>query len=275
MKLKHGEAFYKQSIIFDSNSEIQDVVAAYAKYGIVILQEVYAPTKLFEVYNDFYKSKCKDREINKYNGVDFCVNDDLPEILRTIENVSFVYDVCKLISKKSSLGILGSKLLVKDSLFSGDVALHQDSCYQLGSGNITCFYLLNDLTVSPLKESAVKAYVGTAKFGHLGDAGRLNKDALDKDWPIIDFAHARGTYILMNPHTWHWSEDVKLVKEFVRSIYTFTYSPVIEVCVRMPGSSESLPLNLLNTHKHFKSSRVMRILDLEKQLIALNTMEKE
>jgi hypothetical protein len=48
-------------------------------------------------------------------------------------------------------------------------------------------------------------YPGTHQLGYLGDAGEIDPDILDSDWPVISPSLEVGDVALMNSLTWHRS----------------------------------------------------------------------
>ena len=135
--------------------------------------------------------------------------------------------------KKIIPTILGSKLLVKDHKFSGKIFLHQDSAYLVGSNNITFFFLLSDCTDFKIKKTCLKILVSTHKFGFMSKAGQINRDLLDRNWPVLDIQFKPSTYIFMNPNCWHYSNSGNLGKK-VRVLYTFTYCNISVFSKRFP-----------------------------------------
>ncbi len=205
------------------------------------------------------------RRIDRFNGVNFALESELPEDLVKVEACTGAARVIEHLLADHETGILNSKLVVKDARFSGPVFLHQDSAYQVGSDNITCFFLLSDLRNGPLRESAIRALAGTHSFGHLGDVGEIDRATLDDDWPEIEFCYPKFTFIFMNPHLWHYSGSSELGSE-VRGIYAFTCHRLSMLSIRRPGSRELLPSNRLNTGKIFVRSRVSRLIELQRQV---------
>src|SRR5450631_3001809 len=237
----------------------------YRRYGAVACyfgDKFEAAEKAFTLHYDKYKVA---RNVDRFNGVNFALESELPEDVVEVEAYSEAAKVIGHLLGDGTIGILNSKLVVKDSKFSGSVFLHQDSSYQVGTENITCFFLLSDLQGGPLRESTIRALVGTHSFGHLGDVGEIDKTILDEDWPEIEFCYPKFTYVFMNPHLWHYSNSGDLGTN-VRGIYAFTCHRLSALSTRTPGSKEPLPLNKLNTGKVFIRSRVSRLIELQKQV---------
>jgi hypothetical protein len=221
-----------------------------------------AAERAFAAHYDKWKNA---RTVDRFNGVNFALESELPEDLVKVEACRGAAKVIEHLLVDREAGILNSKLVVKDTRFSGPVFLHQDSAYQVGSDNITCFFLLTDLQAGPLRESTIRALAGTHSFGHLGDVGEIDRTILDDKWPEIEFCYPKFTFIFMNPHLWHYSRSSELGSE-VRGIYAFTCHPLSTLSVRRPGSRELLPSNRLNTGKIFVRSRVSRLIELQKQV---------
>ena len=237
----------------------------YRRYGAVAC---YFGSKFEAAENAFalhYEKHKVARKVDKFNGVNFALESDLPDDLVKVEAHAEAVKVIGHLLKGGETGILNSKLIVKDSKFSGSVFLHQDSSYQVGSDNITCFFLLSDLQKDPLRKSTIRALAGTHSFGHLGDVGEIDRTILDEDWPDIEFCYPKFTYVFMNPHLWHYSKSCELGAN-VRGIYAFTCHGLSALSIRSPGSKLRFPSNKLNTGKIFIRSRVSRLIELQKQV---------
>jgi hypothetical protein len=244
----------------------------YRRYGAVACNfggKFEAAEKAFALHYDKHKVA---RKVDRFNGVNFALESELPEDVVKVEAYSAAVEVIRHLLADGQqpladgrIGILNSKLVVKDSKFSGSVFLHQDSSYQVGTDNITCFFLLSDLQEDPLRKSTIRALAGTHSFGHLGDVGEIDRTILDDDWPEIEFCFPKFTYVFMNPHLWHYSNSGELGSS-VRGIYAFTCHGLSALSIRMPGSRELLPVNRLNTGKIFIRSRVSRLIELQKQV---------
>jgi hypothetical protein len=221
-----------------------------------------AAERAFAAHYDKYNAA---RTVDRFNGVNFALDSELPADLVKVEVHAGAAKVVEHLLGEREAGILNSKLVVKDARFSGPVFLHQDSAYQVGPDNITCFFLLTDLRAGPLRESTIRALPGTQLFGHLGDVGEIDRTILDADWPEIEFCYPKFTFIFMNPHLWHYSRSSDLGSE-VRGIYAFTCHRLSMLSIRRPGSRELLPSNRLNTGKIFVRSRVSRLIELQKQV---------
>jgi hypothetical protein len=255
-------------ILFDcegANLPLDALRDCYRRYGAVACYfgaDFEAAERAFAAHYDKYKVA---RTIDRFNGVNFALESELPDELVKVEACAGAAKVIGHLLAAREAGILNSKLVVKDSRFSGPVFLHQDSAYQVGSDNITCFFLLTDLQKGALRESTIRALPGTHTFGHLGDVGEIDRTTLDDDWPEIEFCYPKFTFIFMNPHLWHYSRSSDLGSE-VRGIYAFTCHRLSMLSVRRPGSRELLLSNRLNTGKIFVRSRVSRLIELQKQV---------
>jgi hypothetical protein len=255
-------------IFFDCESGAYSLEAlrnCYRRYGVVACHfgnRFEAAEAAFALHYEKYRVT---RSVDKFNGVNFALESRLPEDLLKVEAYPEAAKVIGHLLSCREIGILNSKLIVKDSKFSGAVFLHQDSSYQIGSCNLTCFFLLNDLQIEPLKQSTIRALVGTHSFGHLGDVGEIDRAVLDENWPEVEFSFPKFTYVFMNPHLWHYSKGGEL-GESVRGIYAFTCHDMSVLSKRKPGCQELLPENKLTTGKIFVRSRVSRLIELQKQV---------
>jgi hypothetical protein len=262
--------FGRDGIFFDferNNVSLDSLRDCYRRYGAVACyfgDHFDEAEKAFVLHYEKHKDT---RDVDRFNGVNFALESELPDSIVEVEGFAGAVKVLKYLLSNEELGISNSKLVVKDSRFSDSVFLHQDSSYQVGLENVTCFFLLSDLQKGPLRQSTIKALVGTHLFGHLGDAGEIDRTILDEDWPEMEFGYPKFTFVFMNPHLWHYSNGSELGNN-VRGIYAFTCQGLSPLSTRMLGSKRELPVNKMNTAKIFTRSRVSRLIDLQKQVDA-------
>lgn len=244
--------------------------AAFSAYGLIALHPAGENYTAQAAFDKMYRTQSGTRKIDEFNGVNFCIDHRLDDDILAVERHPTVLNVVSAILRDAGEippqpAILGSKLLVKDKRFEGGVFLHQDSCYQLGRRKVTAFFLLSDLREGALARSTIRILVGTHKFGHLGDAGEIDRDILDPEWPEFEMSLRRHSYVLMDPHCWHYSQAAPL-RDQVRGIYTFTYANLSPLCKRLPGGSEQINSNPFTENRIFKRSRTSRLKELQAQL---------
>ena len=269
--------FTKNKIIFSINDiDYKKAEKAYLDFGVLVVTSPVINFLAQNTFDKFYNEISDLRIVDKRNGVNFFLNKGIPENILAVEKNKKILKLIKILlrtkyEKKIIPTILGSKLLVKDHKFSGKIFLHQDSAYQAGSNNITSFFLLSDCTDLKIKKTCLKILVGTHKFGFMGDAGEINRDLLDRNWPVLDIQFKPSTYIFMNPNCWHYSDSANLGKK-VRALYTFTYCNMTPFSKRFPGKNIYMNRNYLinNLKSIFVRSRVKKIIKLEKLINKVN-----
>lgn len=263
-------------LFFDIDDiDINKIEESFREHGVVAITTKEKNKKAQDAFDALYENKKSSREIDRFNGVNFCTDQELDPAILAIESDKSILDVVSRLlhdggaQKHVQPSILNSKLLVKDARFSGEVFLHQDSCYQFGGRKVTVFFPLCDLTDPELNATTIKILLGTHKFGHLGDAGEINREVLEENWPEFEMKVREHTYVLMDPSSWHYSNSSAL-KNKPRSIYTFTYVENSALSKRLPGCRDDINRNAFTEGEVFIRSRVSRLKELQKTVDAAN-----
>lgn len=262
-KFNQDELFFD---IDDFNLEIAKKI--FKQFGVIVLKNKNKNEKSQKAFETMYEKFSNSREIDKFNGVNFCLDKEIDSNIIAVEKHPNLLRIASEIIKNDfddppvEPAIFGSKLLVKDSKFQGEIFLHQDSCYQLGGKKVTVFFTFSDLQKEPLKSSCIRILVGTHKFGHLGDAGQISRDVLEDEWPEFEASVDKNDYILMDPHCWHYSLSSDLENNF-RAIYTFTFLENGPLAQRLPGENRIINSNKFTSNQIFTRSRVSRIKELQ------------
>lgn len=240
------------------------ISAIFNKLGVAIIRNPlpeHQLGKLIRIWNDFYNSAdISSREICKFNPVNF--KHEFPEEIEEIYKSEHILDIIEEIVGKN-IGIYGRKALYKDAASDGAIFLHQDGAYQHGFPHkVTTFFAVTKAT--PLN-GAIEFYLGTHKWGYLGDAGAINADLLLPDRKVIQPALEPGDFVLMNPYLWHSS--TACLNHEPRMLYTTTYQPAedpstIEI-VRGNGTSDYNFMNKFDRADYFTRSRSSRLIELE------------
>jgi len=101
------------------------------------------------------------------------------------------------------IGLFNRRVVAKDASYNGDVFLHQDSCYQRGGlDKVSVFVALSKVSET---SGGLDFWLGTHRFGYLGDAGAIDGSCLPNPWPIISPTLAPGDAVIMNSSCWHQS----------------------------------------------------------------------
>lgn len=134
-----------------------------------------------------------------YNPVNSVV---LPESFVTFTRSSiFVHLLAPLFG--SPTGLFNRRIVAKDDSYSGDVFLHQDSCYQRGTLNkVSVFVAFSDVSEN---SGGLEFWLGTHRFGYLGDAGEIDGSLLPSPWPTVSPILSAGDAVIMNSSCWHRS----------------------------------------------------------------------
>ena len=110
-------------------------------------------------------------------------------------------------------------------------------------------------------------YPGTHHLGFLGDAGEINLDILDSQWPAVAPELEPGDLILMHDCTWHASSPRKSEQE--RIMVQITYQPASDPSttkVLRGNSNTGVSLTNIAREDLFKRSRAGRLQELQAQV---------
>lgn len=152
-------------------------------------------------WDKFYNERLgPGRKVNKFNPVS--IDEALPPLLATIHQNSALLDVVEQ-AFGPDIALFNQRFVIKDENSRGPVFLHQDSPYHIGTLNKASAFV--PLSVATPENGGMIFYPGTHQFGYLGDAGEINPELLDPNWPAICPALQPGDMVLMNSLTWHQS----------------------------------------------------------------------
>ena len=154
-----------------------------------------------EAWNDFYQAKLSSgRKVNRFNPV--AVEESMPKILAGMHREPALLDVIEQ-AFGPDIALYNQRFVIKDTHSRGPVFLNQDFPYHLGwPTKASAFVPLS--SVSP-ENGGMIFYPGTHQFGYLGDAGEINRDVLDANWPEISPCLLPGDIALMDSLLWHRS----------------------------------------------------------------------
>lgn len=148
-------------------------------------------------YNDYL---INGREIHTANPV--ALKEKLPEKLAYMYRNETLVNVAKQVHGED-LALYNHRFVIKDKHSLDSVFLHNDSCYHLGFLNKCSFFV--PLSYSGPSNGGLSFHLGTHKLGHLGDAGEINKNAFDFQFPIVTPELNPGDFAIMHSSLWHES----------------------------------------------------------------------
>jgi hypothetical protein len=149
--------------------------------------------------------------------------------------------------------------------------LHHDSCYQFGLLNkLAAFVPLSSVTP---ENGALTFFPGTHHLGYLGDAGEINPDILDSDWPTICPSLEPGDVAFMNSLTWHQSGPHIAGED--RIMANITYQPADDPsCTEIVRGEwmTDMRLDRIPRNEFFRRSRTSRLVELEQRVKELENL---
>jgi ectoine hydroxylase-related dioxygenase (phytanoyl-CoA dioxygenase family) len=213
-------------------------------------------------WEKFYSNELESNRTVGHNKVE--VKEALPESL----DINFLTDAHIQIAIEivgENVGLYNHRFVIKDKFSKDSVFLHQDSCYHIGFPNKFSFF--TPITKSSPENGGMGFYLGTHQYGLLGDAGEINPDAFDDQWPIVHPIVNPGDLIIMHSCLWHFSspyetgEDRVLADTILQSSSDPSTSNIIHGKI---GSA--VHLSNKDVFGLFKRSRATRMIELTNQL---------
>jgi len=180
------------------NKEVYDVT------GLFIMRNAIPQDTIKEwqqTWEEFY-SNIPDagRDINQANPV--ALKEKLPDKLAYIYRNDILVNTAKQIHG-NDVALYNHRFVIKDKFSLDKVFLHNDSCYHLGFLNKCSFFV--PLSYSGYSNCGLTFHLGTHKFGFLGDAGEINRDAFNIKFPTITPELNPGDFAIMHSSLWHES----------------------------------------------------------------------
>lgn len=175
----------------------------YRQAGVFVIRGLIPPAIMAgwqQEWRDFQASKLQDRKVNKANPVDLA--EALPGGLATLYKEPLLIALMQQIYGEN-VGLFGHRFVIKDKFSRDKVFLHQDSCYQIGTLNKCSLFV--PLSVADKDNGAMMFHLGSHRLGFLGDAGEIDLDAFDMQWPVATPALEPGDVAVMDSHVWHAS----------------------------------------------------------------------
>ena len=192
-----------EAVVNRLSSETFDL-AIFKEAGFFVMRNA-IPTSVVESWQEewarFYDAQLRDgRNVNRANPVS--LTEQLPEKLASMYREPIFASTLKPIFG-NHIALYNHRFVIKDRFSSNKVFLHQDSCYHLGNLNKCSLFV--PLTVVNADNGGMTFHAGSHKLGVLGDAGEINPDSFEFDWPKITPELQPGDFVIMNSSLWHES----------------------------------------------------------------------
>jgi ectoine hydroxylase-related dioxygenase (phytanoyl-CoA dioxygenase family) len=229
------------------------------KTGLFIIRNA-IPEKLIKEWraewDDFYsKNLAAGRNVNVNNPVD--LKEQLPEKLALIYKNDIILDFAEQVFGKN-VALLNHRFVIKDKFSPGEIFLHHDYCYHIGLPAKASFFV--PLSYAGKKNGGLTFYLGTHKYGYLGDAGEIDPDQFKEVWPQVTPELQPGDLTIMNSLLWHKSgiNEAGIDRIVADIIYQPANDPSGKELVRGEWQTDVFiqHSNLIN---YFKNSRVKKI----------------
>jgi hypothetical protein len=213
-------------------------------------------------WDAFYaKSLANGRNVNVNNPVD--LKEALPDKLANIYKNDIILDVAEQVFGKN-VALLNHRFVIKDKFSPGEIFLHHDYCYHIGNPNKASFFV--PLSYAGKKNGGLTFYLGTHKYGYLGDAGEIDPDSFPDSWPQFTPELEPGDFSIMNSLLWHKSgvNEIGVDRIVADIIYQPADDPSGKELVRGEWQTDVFIQhgNLIN---YFKTSRVKKIIELKEK----------
>jgi ectoine hydroxylase-related dioxygenase (phytanoyl-CoA dioxygenase family) len=240
----------------DSTKFNKDV---FDKTGLFIIRNAIPESLIKEwraEWDDFYnKNLAAGRNVNANNPVD--LKEQLPEKLALIYKNDILLDFAEQVFGKN-VALLNHRFVIKDKFSPGEIFLHHDYCYHIGLPTKASFFV--PLSYAGKKNGGLTFYLGTHKYGYLGDAGEIDPDQFNDVWPQVTPELQPGDFAIMNSLLWHKSgiNEVGIDRIVADIIYQPANDPSGKELVRGEWETDVFiqHSNLIN---YFKNSRVKKI----------------
>jgi ectoine hydroxylase-related dioxygenase (phytanoyl-CoA dioxygenase family) len=237
------------------------------KAGLFIVRKA-IPEKFIkewkEEWDSFYiKNLAAGRNVNINNPVD--LKEPLPEKLANIYKNEIILNFAEQVFGKN-VALLNHRFVIKDKFSPGEIFIHHDFCYHIGNPNKASFFV--PLSYAGKKNGGLTFYLGTHKYGYLGDAGEIDPDAFNERWPQVTPELEPGDFAIMNSLLWHKSgiNEIGIDRIVADIIFQPADDPSGKELVRGEWQTDIFiqHSNLIN---YFKTSRVKKIKELSQKQV--------
>lgn len=263
--MKHNDPALVSSLIekLDAEKFDKDI---FDKTGLFVIRKA-IPDELIKEWraewDSFYeKSLAAGRNVNLSNPVD--LKEPLPEKLATVYRNDILLDVAEQVFGPN-VALYNHRFVIKDKFSPGEIFLHHDYCYHLGLPTKTSFFV--PLSYAGKKNGGLTFYLGTHKYGYLGDAGEINPDNFNEKWPQVTPELEPGDFIIMNSLLWHKSgvNEAGIDRIVADIIYQPANDPSSKELLRGEWQTDIFITNE-DKLKYFKNSRVTKMIEMGDKL---------
>ena len=208
------------------------------------------------------------------------LNEPLPRKLADMYKADVFVDVAEQIFGPN-VAMFNHRFIVKDKFVPGrkptfasvDASnvtsyvatfLHHDFCYHIGGANKASFFV--PLSHAGKDNGGVTYYLGTHKYGYLGDLGEIDAGEFGDTWPQITPDLEPGDFAIMNSLLWHRSgvNESSTDRIVVDTIYQPATDPSGQEVVRGEWKTDVF-IQHSNRTKYFKTSRAKTIIDFKEK----------
>jgi hypothetical protein len=236
--------------------------AHYERLGVVVLRNA-IPAAVMECWINAWTAfqsqvMNEGRKIDPYNPV--VLHEAVSPALDDIHRHPVLLDLIQQIYPDLALYV--QRFVVKDGQSKQAVFIHQDYCYDLGMPEKTSVFLPLG-TMNP-ENGGLMFFPGTHLLGYLGDAGELNREILDPQWPVVCPSLTAGDVVLMHECTWHGSGPHLGGPD--RIVVQMTFQPASDpsgIELLRGGSPFGMPLGKIDRDALFVRSRSSRLRELQ------------
>jgi ectoine hydroxylase-related dioxygenase (phytanoyl-CoA dioxygenase family) len=207
-------------------------------------------------WEQFYNDQLlQGRDVHQANPV--ALKEKLPDKLAYMYRNEILIDIAKKVHG-NDIALYNHRFVIKDKHSLDSVFLHNDSCYHLGYLNKCSFFV--PLSYSGPSNGGLTFHLGTHKFGHLGDAGEINRLAFDLQFPTITPEMNPGDFAIMHSSLWH--ESGPNVAKIDRIMADIHYQPANDPTGKELLSGEwktNFWYSMEDPTKYFISSRILKL----------------
>lgn len=249
-------------------------VETFKSHGVVKISGLFdaQTTATAQTAWECYRSFCASRRVVNLRNpgeVEYAnhVGDAGTVALRSLVRHPKILDIVAELLGSASVGLYNERVMVKDEFARGSVFLHHDVAYHQGGQNkLSAFIALSNVSA---ENGGLIFYPRSHIFGHLGDAGEINRELLER-YNLKPYTPALqpGDVVFMHSSLWHESPPWKSGED--RVLIDAIYQPASDLTTKelLRGDISQAQLsgyafNSTLREQPFTRSRVSRIKELE------------